>query len=54
MAAFLVTVTNRPILGIKSPFQAIFLGVLVSLMVKRGDFGFFTRFTPDEAVSAAH
>lgn len=54
MVAFFVTITNQPILGIGSPFWAIVLGVLVSLVVERGDFSFFTRSTPDEAVSTAH
>jgi benzoate membrane transport protein len=43
MVAFFVCITNQPILGIGSPFWAIVLGVITSLVVERTDFTFFQR-----------
>lgn len=43
MVAFFVCITNQPILGIGSPFWAIVLGVLTSLVVERSDFSFFGK-----------
>jgi benzoate membrane transport protein len=43
MVAFFVCITNQPILGIGSPFWAIILGVLTSLLVETSDFAFYQR-----------
>jgi benzoate membrane transport protein len=43
MVAFFICITNQSILGIGSPFWAIVLGVLTSLVVEREDFTFFQR-----------
>jgi benzoate membrane transport protein len=40
MVAFFVCITNQPIFGIASPFWAIVLGVVTSLVVERQDFSF--------------
>jgi benzoate membrane transport protein len=53
MVAFFVCITNQPILGIGSPFWAIVLGVLTSLVVERSDFSFFHKSEPVAAEAAA-
>ncbi|NLH80930.1 MAG: benzoate/H(+) symporter BenE family transporter [Phyllobacteriaceae bacterium] len=52
MVAFFVCITNQPIFGIGSPFWAILLGILTSLVVERQDFTFFAKVEPPVGAEA--